>query len=339
MLGLLLDSNRTLISERRLNYWQPLLHLLAIGVFAGSFSHAYAQTNVAPAQAKELVVLDTDIGDDIDDAFALGLALRSPELKIMQVNSAFGNTTIRTQILERFLTSVGRKDIAIATGSASPIPEGHFTQKKYGERDHRDVSQYPDAVTATLKLIRKNPEQITLLALGPLYNIEAMIDKDPETFRKLKRVVMMGGSIYRGYSDFDYNKQRHPSQEWNIVQNISGAKKLFTSGVPLFVFPLDSTQIKLDEVKRGQIFRVDSLLSDQLVILYHLWGSTTPTLYDVVPVAYAADPSICSLTPLHIEIDDKGFTRAKDGKPNASVCLDSDSDHFFRFFMPRMLEP
>jgi inosine-uridine nucleoside N-ribohydrolase len=308
-------------------------------MLACSLAHVSAQTIPVKVQAKELVILDTDIGDDIDDAFALALALRSPELKILQVNSTFGNTSIRSQILERFLTAVGRADITIATGPVSPIPNGHFSQSKYGERDHRDVSRYPDAITATLKLIQEHPGQITLIGLGPLYNIEAMIDKDPETFRKLKRVVIMGGSINRGFNDFAYNTLHRPCAEWNIVNDISGAKKLFASGVSLFVFPLDSTQIKLDEVKREQLFRVDSPITDQLAILYHMWGGITPTLFDVVPVAYVVDPSICLLTPLHVEVDDKGFTRVKDGKPNASVCLDSDSDRFFRFFMPRLLEP
>ncbi len=87
------------------------------------------------SSASEKVIIDTDIGDDIDDGFALALALKCPELNILQINSAFGPVSIRTAMLQRFLDEVGRADIPVATGVTSPMPESHFTQRHYGERD------------------------------------------------------------------------------------------------------------------------------------------------------------------------------------------------------------
>ena len=187
--------------------------------------------------------------------------------------------------------------------------------------------------------IRRYPGQITLIAIGPLMNVGALIDKDPETFRKLRRVVLMGGSIYRGYGDFEYLPARGPQPEWNILNDISSARKLFASGVPLYVMPLDSTQVQLDEVKRAILFRSGTPLTDALTLLYHEWGAQTPTLYDVMTVAYILDTKICPVQPMRIRVDDKGSTLVESGTANAQVCLHSDSDSFFRLYMGRVATP
>jgi inosine-uridine nucleoside N-ribohydrolase len=166
-----------------------------------------------------------------------------------------------------------------------------------------------------------------------------MIDRDPATFRQLKRVVLMGGSVDRGYGDLGYSTPHGPDAEWNIAQEVPGAQKLFTSGVQLDMMPLDATQLKLDEVKRSLLFKQGTPLTDQLILLYTQWGGLTPTLYDPMAVAFAIDPSLCPTTPLHIVVDAKGFTRRQPGAPNVNVCLRSSPDTFFDFFMPRLMKP
>jgi purine nucleosidase len=59
----------------------------------------------------------------------------------------------------------------------------------------------------------------------------------------------------------------------------------------------------------------------------------------VMTVAYILNPKLCPVSPMHIRVDEKGFTRAEPGAPNAQVCLDSDSDAFFRFYISRMIAP
>jgi purine nucleosidase len=297
-----------------------------------------AQTPLPATQQK--VIIDTDIGDDIDDAFALGLALKSPELQILQVNADFGNTRLRARLLERFLSVVHREDIPVAVGVQTTAPND-LTQKRYAERFPESELTKRDAIESTLELIRKYPGEITLIGIGPYVNIGAMIDKDPETFRKLKRVVIMGGSVNVGYfsgSDADYLKPPAAQPEWNVVRDISGARRLFGSGVPIFMMPLDATQLKLDEVKRELLFRHDSLITDQLVLLYHQWGQLTPTLYDPMAVGFAIDPNLCPVSPVRIRVDDQGYTRQESGEPNAQVCLYSDPEKFFDFYMPRLLD-
>lgn len=316
-------------------WWTGIL--LGLIAAVGCPPHLRAQPN---AVAPQKVILDTDIGDDIDDAFALALALKSPGLDILQVNADFGDTPLRARLLKRFLKSAGREDIPVGVGVQTQTASG-FTQRRYAERVPAGDVPTRDAVESTLELIRKYPGEITLITIGPLVNVGAMIDKDPATFRKLKRVVMMGGSVSLGYlSDSGpyYLELPGPEPEWNISQEIPGARKLFASGVPIYMMPLDATQLKLEEVKRGILFRHDSPITDQLLILYVQWGQLTPTLYDPMAVAYAIDPRFCPTTPMRIRVDDKGDTRPEPGEPNAEVCLKSDAQKFFGFYMGTLLD-
>lgn len=308
--------------------------LATLLIISAALCRAQSATPGTSATA-EKIIIDTDIGDDVDDAFAVALALRSPELQIVGISTTFGDTETRAKLLDRLLGEAGRTDIPVAAG-APTHGESNLTQRRYAEGGHFARASHPQAVDFILDQIRRHPGGITLVAIGPLVNVGALIDKDPETFRRLHRVVLMGGSIERGYGDLGFSKQHGPEAEWNIKNDIPSAQKLFASGVPVFMMPLDSTQLKLDEVKRDVLFQAGTPLTDSLTLLYHEWGQQTPTLFDVMTIAYILDARLCPVKPMHITVDEKGFTRAGPGAPNAQVCLDSDSDAFFRFYIPRV---
>jgi len=312
-----------------------ILRLLSmLLIFSAILCPAQSEQTRASANT-EKIIIDTDIGDDVDDAFAVALALRSPELQIVGISTTLGDTATRAKLLDRLLGEAGRADIPVAVGTFGFDP-GNFTQRHYAEGGHFARSSHPKAVDFILDQIRRYPGEITLVAIGPLVNVGALIDKDAATFRKLRRVVLMGGSIERGYGDLGYSKPHGPDAEWNIKNDISSAQKLFASGVPIFMMALDSTQLKLDEVKRAFLFQAGTPITDALTLLYHEWGQETPTLFDPMTIAYILNPSLCPVKPLHIEVDDKGFTRPGPGAPNAQVCLDSDPEAFFRFYIPRV---
>lgn len=298
-----------------------------------------AQEQALPeSPSAEKVIIDTDIGDDIDDAFALALALHSPELKILGVTTTFGDTELRAKLADRLLGEAGRPEIPVAAGIHGET--GHpMSQRRYAEGGRFAKPAHGNAVDFLLEQIRRYPGQITLIGIGPLINVGAAIDQDPATFRKLKRVVIMGGSIKRGYGEVGYGTPAPPQPEWNIVNGIPEAQRLFASGVPLYLMPLDSTQLKLDEVKRAFLFRQGTPVSDALTLLYHQWGQQTPTLFDDMAVAYAVNPQLCPTRPMHVRVDDKGSTLVEPGKPNVQVCLESSSDRFFEFFMDRVAGP
>ena len=197
-----------------------------------------AVAQVRPAK----VIVDTDVGDDVDDAFAIDLALASPEMKILGLSSAWGDTELRARMLDRMACETGRGEIAVQAGIPTKSTTA-FSQASWAKAGRQRA--HGDAVTFLLDQIKAQPGEITLLALGPLTNIGAAIDRDPKTFRKLKRVVLMGGSIYRGYGA----PGAPPEPEYNIARDPGAAQKLFRSGVPIFMLPLDSTQLKFDDAE------------------------------------------------------------------------------------------
>jgi purine nucleosidase len=284
----------------------------------------------------EKIIIDTDIGDDVDDAFALAIAVKSPELQVLGVMTTFGDTEARAKITDRFLGEVGHGEIPVLAGQATAT-KNPMSQRKYGDGRFAK-SSHGDAVEFLLEQIRKYPGEITLVAIGPLMNVGAAIDKDPATFQKLKRVVLLGGSVRRGYGDLGYTAPVPPMPEWNILNDVASAQKLFAAGVPVFVMPLDSTQLKLDEVKRAFLFSQGTAVTDQLAVLYHLWGQETPTLFDPMTLVFVLRPELCPVTGMHLRVDEKGFTREEPGAVNAQVCLDSNAEDFFRFYLRRVAE-
>jgi inosine-uridine nucleoside N-ribohydrolase len=301
---------------------------------------AQTETPGTRALSPQKVIIDTDIGGDIDDAFAIALALNSPEFEILGISSTSGDTRLRARLLSRLLKETGRSDIPVAVGIAKNLDAGAgLTQGPYAEEWPSDQT-YSGTADFLLDEIRGHPGEITLIALGPLTNIAAAIDQDAATFRKLKRVVLMGGSVYRGYDNARSGIVSEPSPEYNIATDAPAAQKVFNSGVPLYVMPLDSTQIKLEEVRRTQLLMSGTPLTDALTLLYYQWSEgtmRTATLYDPVAVAYAVRPELCPTQSMRLVVDEKGYTRVQSGAANAQVCLHSSPEQFFNFFMPRVV--
>ncbi|MDE3106017.1 MAG: nucleoside hydrolase [Acidobacteriota bacterium] len=308
---------------------------------------AAAQANT-PANSKpsapdaQKIFLDTDIGDDIDDAYALGLLLASPNVQITGISSAWGDTALRSRELDRLLCLTGRDAIPVGTGVVKTRPgAGAFSQRAWAS--HGPSRPHPQAVDLLLQTIRRYPGQVTLVSLGPMTNLGAAVDRDPATFRKLRRIVLMGGSVNHGYDDdHPLAPATAPQPEYNIAMDPEAAGKVFRSGVPLVVLPLDSTQIPLDATRRAALAGVSTPLTDALQVLTNEWATVNhypnPTLYDVVAAAAALDANSCPTTPLHLEVDAAGNTRSTPGTPNAEACLAPHADAFFALLMPRLLE-
>ena len=292
---------------------------------------AVAVQSPAPAAAPAAavtsvpVIIDTDVGDDIDDAFALAIALQDPRLEVVGVTTAWGDTRTRTLLVRRLLATLGRQDVVVAQGPATtnPVP---FTQKKWA-LGATDTSPAPDAVDFLREQAHKRPGKITLIALAPLSNIEALARRDLRALQEFRQVVMMGGSIHVGYNQGGAIPVAEPSAEYNVASAPSGLLALLQSKVAVRMFPLDSTQLKFDEVRRDRLFAYGSPAADALALLYHQWrllnswGQITPTLFDVVPVTWLLEPSSCPVTPLRIEVDARGVTRAVSGAANVEACL------------------
>jgi inosine-uridine nucleoside N-ribohydrolase len=314
--------------------------LLSLATLAAAEAAAPA-TTAAPLP----VIIDTDVGDDIDDAFALAIALQDPRLEVLGVTTAWGDTRTRVLLVRRLLAALARPEVVVAQGpaTANTVP---FTQKKWA-LGATDTSPAPDAIEFIRDQAHKRPGRITLLALAPLSNVEALAQRHPDALRELRQVAMMGGSIRAGYNQGGAVPNPEPSAEYNIASAPEGLRVLLQSGVAVRMFPLDSTQIKFDEVQRDRLFAYGSAASDALALLYHQWrllnswGQITPTLFDVVPLAWLLEPATCPVTPLRITVDQRGYTRPTSGAANVEVCLTVDESATQRLIMNALapLEP
>jgi purine nucleosidase len=288
---------------------------------------------------RQKVIIDTDIGDDIDDAYALTLALHSPELDIIGVTMAWGDTALRARLASRLLAASGDKNIPVLPGIATKS-KTTFSQHAWAIVGPAPAHSNSNAVDFLLAQAKRYPHQITLIAIGPLTNLGTAFDRDPAGFRLFNRVVLMGGSIHCGYGNPRAIPPPPPQPEYNIASDPAAARKLLASGVPIFMMPLDSTQWKLDDSKLAQVAARSTPATDALLVLTTEWQLAThqhtPTLYDAMAVTYALRPEICPTTPLRLQVDDKGFTRVVEGQVNAHACLKANGEAFFQLLLPRL---
>lgn len=277
------------------------------------------------------ILLDTDIGTDIDDAFALALILNSPELELLGVTTVAGDTQARARLAAKLLSEAGRTKVPVVAGEpGKPQP---IDQTLWAEGFTSPQLREQNAIDFMRQEIERRPGEITLVAIGELTNVAALLSAHPSMGKKIKRIVLMGGAVERGYGS-----NTKPDAEWNIKSNPAAAQRVFSSGVPILMVPLDVTaMLRLDAAGRRRVFTHLTPLTNALAILYQLWGHETPILFDPMAVAMVIDPTLCETRELAIEVDSQGFTRAVPGRPaNAKVALHTDPASFFQFYLSRV---
>jgi purine nucleosidase len=277
------------------------------------------------------ILLDTDIGTDIDDAFALALVARSPELQLLGVTTVSGDTHARARLAAKLLWEAGLRRVPVVAGKPGrPLP---IEQTRWA-RDFKSTQLRPESAVDFLDAtLRRLTGKTTVVAIGPLTNIAALLQRDPAIAKKISRIVLMGGSIYHGYGN-----DPTPVAEYNIAADPAAAQKVFSSRVQILMAPLDVTaMLQLHAPDRHRVFTNLSPITDGLAILYNLWHQRTPTLFDPMAVAMLIDPSLCQTKPLNVEVDANGFTRiAANHPPNATVGLQTDPKKFFAFYLGRV---
>lgn len=279
------------------------------------------------------VILDTDIGTDIDDAFALALIIKSPEIELLGVTTVSGDTAARARLAAKFLWEAGGKWRQVPVVAGVPGHPQPIDQTRWAEGFVSPQILQESAVDFMRSKLHRYPGEITVIAIGELTNVAALIKTDPLAAKKIKRLAMMGGAIARGYEPGS-----KPDPEWNIKSNPAAAQAVFTSGIPIIMAPLDVTaMLKLDASARRRIFLSNTSLGNSLAALYKLWNHETPILFDPMAVALVLDPDLCQTRDLAIEVDNQGFTRVAEGRPaNARVGMHTDAARFFDFYLGRV---
>jgi purine nucleosidase len=287
----------------------------------------------AGGPAKIPIILDTDIGTDIDDAFALALIINSPEFDLLGVTTVSGDTQARARIAAKMLWEAGGKWRRVPVVAGVPGAKQDINQAPWADGFTSPQMRNQSAVSLLRELIERRPGNVTLIAIGELTNVAALIKADPLTAKKIHRIALMGGSIARGYET-----NSPPDAEWNIKSNPKAAQVVFTSGIPIIMAPLDVTaMLKLDARARERIFHQNTPATNSLAALYRLWKGETPTLFDPMAVALVLDPTLCHKQNLAIAIDDKGFTRVAPGHPvNAAVGLSTNASRFMQYYIDKV---
>ena len=291
--------------------------ILALALLAPAIPTAAAAEDAARSRVP--VILDTDIGDDIDDTWALVLALRSPELDVKLVVTDFGNTAHRAKIVARLLEIAGRTDIPIGIGIRENDAESPQAEWVKGY----ELSRYPgqllkDGVQAIIDTAMSSSEPVTLVAIGPPPNIRAALEREPRIAGKL-RLAGMYGSLRRGYGG-----KPKPEAEWNVRASPAAARALLAAPwAEAISTPLDTCGlVQLKGQRYARVRDSEDPLLRALIENYRLWcprrdwcakdaeyvSVKSSTLFDTVAVYLAISHDLVKTEPLGVRVTDQGMT-------------------------------
>jgi inosine-uridine nucleoside N-ribohydrolase len=245
---------------------------------------------VCCAQQPVPVIFDTDIGDDIDDALALALALQSPELDVRAVTTVTDDTEGRARLAWKELGLYGRHDVALGIGASEPLLDPIHTGRAPQFSVLTDADTLPSAAhrrafELIIETLLASPRKITLVPVGPLTNIALALKGEPRIKDKIERIVLMGGA-------FDLLKA-----EYNIERDRVAAEIVFRSGVPITAVGLDVTmRCKLAAPDMDRLRAAGNPASRFLVRLIELWQNghpdQYPILHDPLAVAVTMHPNL-----------------------------------------------
>jgi inosine-uridine nucleoside N-ribohydrolase len=288
--------------------------LVALGA-AALFAVALQQGAVAGTKALKKpipVILDTDIGDDIDDTWALAMLLKSPEVDVKLVVGDKAKSLYRAKLIAKLLEVAGRTDIPVGVGCGSKNGVGRQAEwvKDY------DLMSYPgtvheDGVQAIVDTIMKSAEPITLIAIGPLPNLKVALEREPKIAERA-RFVGMHGSVRLGYGG---NKKI--SAEYNVRADVKACQAVFTAPWDMTITPLDTCGIvHLRGDKYAAVRDSKDKVAAAVIANYRLWAKNptqadkaSSTLFDTVAIYLSFADALCGMETLGIRVDDQGYTR------------------------------
>lgn len=301
----------------------------------------------AATAPKQKVIFDCDLAGDVDDAFALGLLLASPEFEVLGVVMDHGNTPGRARVACRMLYELGLEEIPVYVGRATAgvVGEdkgvaGPSSQFIWGEGFEKVKPRKGDAAEFIIETLRRYPREVILFTVGPVCNMQDVAAKDPGALKLAKRVVSMFGSFSMGYDGGP-----KPDAEWNVRADVASARRFLGAGANPLLAGLDvTTMVKLKEDQRMRLVYRNSPLTDALCGLYTLWryegyAKPDPTLFDAVAVGMVLWPELFTTRKAHVRVEDGGFTVVDEGKePNCELGVTIKTDEFIQRMMDRLLK-
>jgi purine nucleosidase len=282
------------------------------------------------------VILDTDIGSDIDDAICLAYLLAQPECDLLGVTTVSGESHERAKLVSALCHAAGKPDIPIYPGIEKPFlvlqKQPKVPQAAMLERwTHRSEFPKYEAIDFLRQTIRQHPHEITLLAIGPMTNIAILFATDPEIAGLLKGLVMMVGA---------FNPQREYDLEWNAVCDPHAIARVYHTKVAVHrSVGLDvTTQVFMaaDEVRQ----RFSTGLLRPVLDFAEVWFKerSVITFHDPLAAATIFDPDICGFKygRVHVELENHpqlGMTHWEEtARGSHEVALTVDKERFFKHY-------
>ena len=299
------------------------------------------------------IIMDIDVG--IDDAIAMCLALGNEKFEVLGFTTTFGNrkVDVTTENTLKILELVGRTDIPVAKGAPRPMvkeynpPEFSIVHGYDGLGDMADPLPKPSikpieksAVEFMADTLRESEEPITIVPVGPMTNIATLIMTHPELLRKIKEVVIMGGSTLKGNAS--------PVAEANIIQDPEAAYILFKSGLKIKMAGLDATwdgYIAFDELEE---FGKANWLSEKIYSMCGIYAEhyrermKNPGLamHDSLTLAWLINPDLVKAEDYYVTVDINGrytygmtvtdVDNVMKYTPNATVAMGVDRVPFIQ---------
>ncbi|WP_106767669.1 nucleoside hydrolase [Paenibacillus faecalis] len=295
------------------------------------------------------IIIDTDIGSDIDDAMALALAMRSKELVIEGITTVYGDVDLRAKLAKKLLQLGGRDDVKVFAGINQPLLHnrdiwmaGHEGEGVLTDYEHIKY-EHDHAVDFMVKTIMDHPGEITLIPIGPLTNIAAAIIREPKIVEHVKEIILMGGVTRLGHNALELPKDEH-----NIRCDPEAAALVFRSGAPIVMVGLDVTyQVTLSKDDRNRLEASQDPLNLALVKQLDRWfdfiNEDTTKMHDPLTVSLMIDRSMVKTEKMSVYVDYDhrqmtGQTVAlPDQNGNVEVCLEVDSQQFSTILFDRLL--
>ncbi len=305
-------------------------------------SHATASLAGQCTPDKHVVIIDTDIGDDIDDALALALAVRSPEITLYGVTTVFGDTRRRAYLAAHVLHVSGRVDVPVAAGIETPLqPRGHPS----GVPQAAVIDDYEPLTLSTLsgpelivQAARDHPGQFTLICIGPLTNVAHALMLAPSLSSSIRNIIMMGGTA------------SVPLAEWNVRNDVQAARMVLGAGIAVTMVGLNVTlRCHMRDEDITQLRNAGTAQTDLLSRLLAIWQRERPRwqprqpfLHDPLAVMALCAPELLRFAQVPVRVLTHGPLRGYMlprvmGGPRVHAAVDLHSSTAREWIMHRLL--
>jgi purine nucleosidase len=274
------------------------------------------------------LILDTDIGSDVDDAMALAQIMGSPDLDLLEVHTVYGDTRLRAQLARRYATLAGR-DVVVVPGAVEPLSGREVWWAGHEGTLHDDLgSEAVGADSAPERLVarlREQPGELDVAAIGPLTNVAKALQLEPQVAGWIRHLWVMGGS-------FGDDKSEH-----NFKSDDLAAQIVLTAGIPTTITGLEITQQVTIEASRLARIRaagaLGAALGADIEQWWAYWSETWNVPHDPVAVLVLSRPELFETSEVGrvaIEMGGDGagrsvFTPDADGSVRIVTGVDAEA--------------